>query len=156
MPGLGLGLGGLGLHIPQARARALGAGPEALSPGQSPGFFRAKKKKSMYAMIAIVLVPRGESQSRVAIIVESMLVNQPEEKFTPKDACEFVREVFMIFFFCKLAKRIVNPLDRIGLQRHVRHDATRKKTEWDGRSQQPVYERRIQQALQQRESLETR
>ncbi|KAJ7763057.1 hypothetical protein B0H16DRAFT_1455486 [Mycena metata] len=38
MPGLGLGLGGLGLQILQARARALGAGPEALSPGLGPGF----------------------------------------------------------------------------------------------------------------------
>ncbi|KAJ6492229.1 hypothetical protein C8R45DRAFT_928527 [Mycena sanguinolenta] len=72
MPGLGLGFGGLGLHIPQARARALGTGPEALSPGFGPGFFRAKKKK------ATLNIPW------VAIIVEAILVNQSKEKLTPK------------------------------------------------------------------------
>ncbi|KAJ6523739.1 hypothetical protein B0H19DRAFT_1085596 [Mycena capillaripes] len=36
---------GLGLQILQARARALGTGPEALSPGPSPGFLTAKEKK---------------------------------------------------------------------------------------------------------------
>ncbi|KAJ7020376.1 hypothetical protein C8F04DRAFT_1196706 [Mycena alexandri] len=47
MPGLGLGLGRLGLQILQARARALGAGPEALSPGLGPGFLIAKDKKHL-------------------------------------------------------------------------------------------------------------
>ncbi|KAJ7721995.1 hypothetical protein B0H16DRAFT_1473568 [Mycena metata] len=51
MPGLGLGLGGLGLQILQARARALGAGPKALSPGLGPGFLLAKDKKQLLPLI---------------------------------------------------------------------------------------------------------
>ncbi len=52
MPGLGLGLGGLRLQILQAQARALGAGPEALSPGLGPGFLVAKDKKQ-YARVHV-------------------------------------------------------------------------------------------------------
>ncbi|KAJ7728366.1 hypothetical protein B0H16DRAFT_1777808 [Mycena metata] len=54
MPGLGLGLSGLGLQILQARARALGAGPEALSPGLGPGFLVAKDKNSMLGLLALI------------------------------------------------------------------------------------------------------
>ncbi|KAJ7756936.1 hypothetical protein B0H16DRAFT_1457830 [Mycena metata] len=69
MPGLGLGLGGLGLQILQARARALGAGPEALSPGLGPGFLIAKDKKHyarwvnrLVTLICTIRQFRGDDQ----------------------------------------------------------------------------------------------
>ncbi|KAJ6462917.1 hypothetical protein C8R45DRAFT_940575 [Mycena sanguinolenta] len=71
MPGLGLGSGGLGLQILQARARALGAGPEALSPGPSLGFFIAKKKYHARLILFISYITLSGNVMAVARLIGS-------------------------------------------------------------------------------------